>query len=116
MKCPYCTTSNREGRRFCSRCGVLLGWACGRCTFFNHLGERYCGGCGAPQSGITTPPPQGQPVSEAEPRAAAAIPTGRSAAIKEEIEQFLAERESVQPQDKPQTPISQDDIDNLFRQ
>lgn len=47
MRCPACQTDNREGRRFCARCGAPLARPCPSCGFVNEPGEAYCGGCGA---------------------------------------------------------------------
>ncbi len=46
MRCPRCQTENREGRRFCSKCGAPLAAACSSCGFSNEPGEKFCGGCG----------------------------------------------------------------------
>jgi class 3 adenylate cyclase/tetratricopeptide (TPR) repeat protein len=47
MLCTRCRTENREGRRFCSRCGAGLATACPSCAFTNEPGDEFCGGCGA---------------------------------------------------------------------
>jgi class 3 adenylate cyclase len=47
MQCPRCRHDNREGRRFCSKCGVALAAACSSCGFTNEPGDEFCGGCGA---------------------------------------------------------------------
>jgi hypothetical protein len=47
MKCPRCERENREGRRFCAKCGASLAFACPSCGFSNEPGENFCGGCGA---------------------------------------------------------------------
>lgn len=114
MKCTYCTTPNRDGRRFCSRCGVMLGWACPRCAFFNLLGEQHCGGCGVPHSGAETSRAPSQ-ASESTAQAVLPAPTGRSAVIKEEITRFLQGHAADQEKDSQSAPVSQDDIDSLFR-
>jgi class 3 adenylate cyclase/tetratricopeptide (TPR) repeat protein len=46
MQCIRCQTDNREGRRFCSKCGAALAAACSSCGFSNELGDEFCGGCG----------------------------------------------------------------------
>ncbi|MFQ5830607.1 MAG: adenylate/guanylate cyclase domain-containing protein [Candidatus Methylomirabilia bacterium] len=46
MKCPRCEAENREGRRFCAKCGASLTLACPSCGFSNEPGEKLCGGCG----------------------------------------------------------------------
>jgi class 3 adenylate cyclase/tetratricopeptide (TPR) repeat protein len=48
MTCSRCQTENREGRRFCSKCGGALAFACAACGFANEPGDEFCGGCGAP--------------------------------------------------------------------
>jgi class 3 adenylate cyclase/tetratricopeptide (TPR) repeat protein len=47
MTCPQCQAENREGRRFCSKCGTPLALACAACGFVNEPGDEFCGGCGA---------------------------------------------------------------------
>jgi Double zinc ribbon len=47
MRCPRCQHENREGRRFCSKCGDALAAACPSCGFTNEPGDEFCGGCGA---------------------------------------------------------------------
>jgi class 3 adenylate cyclase/tetratricopeptide (TPR) repeat protein len=47
MKCPRCQHDNREGRRFCSKCGAALALRCTSCRFLNEPGDEFCGGCGA---------------------------------------------------------------------
>jgi class 3 adenylate cyclase len=47
MLCPRCRTENREGRRFCSKCGAALAAVCPSCGFTNEPGDEFCGGCGA---------------------------------------------------------------------
>jgi Double zinc ribbon len=48
LRCPRCQHENREGRRFCSKCGAeLAAAACPRCGFTNEPGDEFCGGCGA---------------------------------------------------------------------
>ena len=47
MQCPRCQHENRDGRRFCSKCGTALAAACLACGFTNEPGDEFCGGCGA---------------------------------------------------------------------
>ena len=46
MRCPQCDLDNREGRKFCAKCGAALGWGCPNCGFANSPGDGFCGGCG----------------------------------------------------------------------
>src|SRR5713226_8906587 len=47
MRCSKCGTDNREGRKFCSKCGVALPRQCPRCGASNEPGDDFCGECGA---------------------------------------------------------------------
>src|SRR5713101_5485107 len=47
MRCSKCGTDNREGRKFCSKCGVALARQCSRCGASNEPGDDFCGECGA---------------------------------------------------------------------
>jgi class 3 adenylate cyclase/predicted ATPase len=53
MECPQCQAENREGRRFCAKCGAPLAITCPECSFANELDVDFCGGCGKALS--TTP-------------------------------------------------------------
>ncbi len=76
MKCAECRFENREGRRFCSKCGAPLPVACPSCGFANDPGDEFCGGCGVPLSRPAAPgaeeapaaEPEGAPAAEAERR------------------------------------------------
>ena len=62
MKCPLCQAENREGRRFCGKCGASLAFTCSACGFSNEPDENFCGGCGQSLV-ITTPSPSSNFVS-----------------------------------------------------
>src|SRR5215472_15578026 len=47
MRCAKCGSDNRDGRKFCSKCGVALARQCPRCGASNEPGEDFCGECGA---------------------------------------------------------------------
>ena len=47
MNCPSCSTENRAGRKFCSRCGSSLALACPSCGAANEPDDAFCGDCGA---------------------------------------------------------------------
>ena len=63
MRCLQCDLDNREGRKFCAKCGAALGWGCPDCGFANSAGEGFCGGCG--RSAVTPAPAASTPVSAA---------------------------------------------------
>ena len=47
MRCSKCGSENREGRRFCAKCGAPLAVQCPQCHASNEPGEDFCGECGA---------------------------------------------------------------------
>src|SRR5215471_18168872 len=52
MNCAKCGADNREGLKFCTRCGLQLAAKCRQCGADTQPGERFCGECGA---GLETP-------------------------------------------------------------
>jgi class 3 adenylate cyclase/tetratricopeptide (TPR) repeat protein len=46
MQCSRCHAENKEGRRFCARCGAPLARECPVCRFANETEAEFCGGCG----------------------------------------------------------------------
>jgi len=47
VTCSNCGTENREGRKFCSRCGASLAAACPSCGAANDTEDQFCGECGS---------------------------------------------------------------------
>jgi class 3 adenylate cyclase/tetratricopeptide (TPR) repeat protein len=45
--CSACGHENRDGRRFCTQCGVPLATRCPACGATTEPDERFCGDCGA---------------------------------------------------------------------
>jgi class 3 adenylate cyclase/tetratricopeptide (TPR) repeat protein len=62
MRCAKCGTDNREGRKFCAKCGDALVWSCPKCGATNEPGEDFCGDCGGALStnGVDIHSPQAQ--------------------------------------------------------
>src|SRR6266542_7045182 len=54
MTCSRCQAENREGRRFCSKCGAALMLTCASCGFSTDPGDAFCGGCGMPSRPAAT--------------------------------------------------------------
>src|SRR6266478_3634990 len=65
MRCAKCGTDNREGRRFCSKCGGALARSCAKCGASNEPGDDFCGDCGA--SLTPSPAAHTEPAKAAEP-------------------------------------------------
>jgi class 3 adenylate cyclase len=47
MRCTKCEAENREGRKFCAKCGSPLARRCPQCGASNEPAEDFCGDCGA---------------------------------------------------------------------
>ena len=46
MRCSKCGSDNREGRKFCTSCGISLVAACPKCSAPIQRDESFCGECG----------------------------------------------------------------------
>jgi hypothetical protein len=69
MLCASCRSENREGRRFCSKCGAALAAVCPSCGFTNEPGDEFCGGCGTRDPGMAQSLLRGGDVHAAGPAA-----------------------------------------------
>ena len=63
MICGECTTENRPGRKYCSRCGARLPVACPVCDAANLPGESFCGECGSALAAAERARPAGDAVA-----------------------------------------------------
>ena len=71
MRCGKCGSDNREGRKFCAKCGAPLLRSCSKCgASSNEAGEDFCGDCGAPLAASSSPHAT-EPVIEGSVRIAA---------------------------------------------
>ena len=68
MTCSNCGAENREGRKFCSRCGTALAIVCAVCGASNQPDDRFCGECGSALDAAEAPAGEGAalpaPISE----------------------------------------------------
>ncbi|MCH8884099.1 MAG: zinc ribbon domain-containing protein, partial [SAR324 cluster bacterium] len=65
MECPKCRHENKEGRRFCSKCGAPFALPCPSCGYANEPDDQFCGGCGHDLSPAAKPPPSPTPSATA---------------------------------------------------
>jgi class 3 adenylate cyclase/tetratricopeptide (TPR) repeat protein len=65
MRCAKCGSDNRDGRKFCAKCGAVLARSCPRCGASNEPGEDFCGECGTSLQAATVmgqEPPAASPL------------------------------------------------------
>src|SRR6516162_4728558 len=58
MRCAKCGSDNREGRKFCAKCGEQLARSCPKCGASNEPGENFCGDCGETLGALPAPAPK----------------------------------------------------------
>ena len=69
--CPTCGSENRDGRKFCVKCGSALASACPACGAPFEPGDEFCGECGAPLSPGATPAAAAAPAAARQPASTA---------------------------------------------
>ena len=57
MKCSKCQFDNREGIKFCEKCGTSLELVCAKCGAKIPTDRQFCGECGHDLSGPEEAPP-----------------------------------------------------------
>jgi class 3 adenylate cyclase/tetratricopeptide (TPR) repeat protein len=62
MKCPKCQFENREGKKFCGRCGTKMESICPSCQSANPTDSQFCDDCGHRLEEVE-PPLAAQPFS-----------------------------------------------------
>src|SRR6266542_1121083 len=70
MDCPSCGSENRDGAKFCVKCGAGLAAACPTCGASFQAGDAFCAECGTQlaQATPTPAPPAAREVPAAERR------------------------------------------------
>jgi class 3 adenylate cyclase/predicted ATPase len=90
MRCAKCGAENREGRKFCAKCGSPLARRCPQCSASNEPGEDFCGECGGALAG------NAQAVSSKAPPVKAAAPEIRVTAEQSDTSMTIdGERKTV---------------------
>jgi class 3 adenylate cyclase/tetratricopeptide (TPR) repeat protein len=69
MQCPSCGTDNREGAKFCARCGGGLALGCPSCGSPYQAGDLFCVECGTPLGAQPAPAPTPAAATPAAPAA-----------------------------------------------
>jgi uncharacterized membrane protein YvbJ len=58
MQCPKCQFENREGAKFCLKCGEKLEFKCPKCGKHLPSEAMFCDECGHKLSPPSEPPPK----------------------------------------------------------
>lgn len=117
MNCTHCRSPNLENRNYCGNCGAQLGHYCSLCGFRNHLSDRYCGGCGvAIAEGAQEQPRQPQATFQQQIPLPQVEPQQMTSPVDQGLCELLDIAASAQeePEEKPDSKVTQDDIDSLF--
>jgi class 3 adenylate cyclase/tetratricopeptide (TPR) repeat protein len=64
VKCPKCQFENREGKKFCGRCGTKIESICPSCQSANPPDFQFCGDCGHRLEAEPSPKSQPLPPSD----------------------------------------------------
>ncbi|MBC2716709.1 MAG: AAA family ATPase [Desulfobacteraceae bacterium] len=78
MKCPKCQFDNREGAKFCKKCGEKLELLCPSCNYPYQPGSTFCDECGHNLQEPEEPPDYSEPQSYTPKFLADKILTSRS--------------------------------------
>jgi len=65
VRCSKCDADNREGARFCDKCGAGLSPKCPSCQAENRSGAKFCDACGAVLGGVALAAAPGAKASDA---------------------------------------------------
>jgi ABC-type oligopeptide transport system substrate-binding subunit/class 3 adenylate cyclase len=101
MQCLKCSTENRDGARFCGKCGASLSVVCPECGTELPPDLRFCDACGS-QLGTG---PEADPLQEAVDAVAERL---QRLVPKEYAERLLATRGQVQPERRTVTIVFSD--------
>ena len=58
MKCPDCQFENREGAKFCKKCGAELELICSKCSALITPDSLFCDECGSKLSQLSERAPK----------------------------------------------------------
>lgn len=128
MKCKDCGQANKDGRRYCGKCGKPLGNACEICKYENEEGDTFCGGCGRDLRKEADAPPKAagadSHISDSPRKGGLKIDPSKVLYVAEEIRQQQpvdGKGKDTQSSEKPQekesaegAKLSQESIERLF--
>jgi class 3 adenylate cyclase len=95
MKCPKCEHDNREGVKFCEKCGAKMEFVCPNCAAKIPLGTEFCGECGSKVSQPLEPPPKELSFDEKLEKIQRYLPKGLTKKILSQKNRIEGERKQV---------------------
>jgi hypothetical protein len=109
VKCPSCTRTNDDHRRYCGRCGFNFDPVCRGCDFVNAHDDRFCGGCGSELWGKPVKAPA------LAPRLAIVSTPTQTPTDNGELHGLFAKTAAPEEVARlPDSGVSQSDLDKLF--
>ncbi|NIS71972.1 MAG: AAA family ATPase, partial [Proteobacteria bacterium] len=98
MKCPKCQFDNREGVKFCEKCGARMELVCPSCRAKIPLDRQFCGECGHNLSLPSEPSPRDLSLDEKLAKIQRYLPKGLT-------EKILAQRGKIEGERKQVTVL-----------
>jgi class 3 adenylate cyclase/tetratricopeptide (TPR) repeat protein len=95
MECPKCQTDNREGAKFCGKCGTKFSLVCPQCDSENFPGNYFCDECGHKLSLPTEVPPTELSFDEKLSKIQRYLPKGLTEKILSQKDRIEGERKQV---------------------
>jgi hypothetical protein len=95
MKCPKCEHDNREGVKFCEKCGAKMEFVCPNCGAKIPLDTEFCGGCGSKLSQPFEPTPKESSFEEKLEKIQRYLPKGLTKKILSQKNRIEGERKQV---------------------
>ena len=95
MKCPGCKFENREGAKFCKKCGSKLELACPKCGYSLTPDSLFCDECGFNLSQLTEKAPKDLSLDEKIAKIQKYLPKGLTEKILSQRDRIEGERKQV---------------------
>jgi hypothetical protein len=99
MKCPKCHFENREGAKFCKKCGAKLELTCPFCGHIYEPDSIFCDECGhnltLPSEPYLKPPPKDLSFDEKIEKIQRFLPKGLTEKILSQRDKIEGERKQV---------------------
>ena len=95
MQCPKCRFDNREGAKFCRKCGTKLELACPKCSYLLAPDSLFCDECGYSLSRLSEKAPKDLSFDEKITKIQKYLPKGLTEKILSQRDRIEGERKQV---------------------